>query len=124
MAERQNLVLIQGGALSAMHPTPEYCRGNHLARRVGIQVDHRAKPRIPLGFRSNEGWVGRHGQFSIRTLSSGIVPDTMADDSRPPIRQLAHQSMISRRFIIVPPALPNSGHAEQLGKQARSLPAT
>jgi hypothetical protein len=31
--------------------------------------------------------------------------------------------MISRRFMIVPPALPNSGHAEQLGKQARSCRA-
>jgi hypothetical protein len=28
----------------------------------------------------------------------------------------AHQSMITRRFMIVPPALANSGHAEQLGK--------
>jgi hypothetical protein len=32
--------------------------------------------------------------------------------------------MINRRFMIVPPALPNSGHAEQLGKQARSVVPT
>jgi len=28
--------------------------------------------------------------------------------------QPAHQSMINRRFMIVPPALPSGGHAEQL----------
>jgi hypothetical protein len=32
--------------------------------------------------------------------------------------QPAHQSMINRRFMIVPPALP-SGHAEQLEEQAK-----
>jgi hypothetical protein len=31
--------------------------------------------------------------------------------------------MINRRFMTVPPALPNSGHAEQLEKQARSCRA-
>jgi hypothetical protein len=29
--------------------------------------------------------------------------------------------MINRRFMIVPAALPNSGHAEQLGKQPETL---
>ena len=28
--------------------------------------------------------------------------------------QPAHQSMINRRFMIVPPALPSGGHTEQL----------
>jgi transposase len=39
--------------------------------------------------------------------------------------QPAHQSMISRRFMIVPPALPSGGHAEQLetNKQRFSVPA-
>jgi hypothetical protein len=33
--------------------------------------------------------------------------------------------MISRRLMIVPPALPNSGHAEQLGnKQEVVVPTT
>jgi hypothetical protein len=42
-----------------------------------------------------------------------------------PVRryQPAHQSMINRRFMIVPPALPSCGHAEQLERQARNLRA-
>jgi hypothetical protein len=30
--------------------------------------------------------------------------------------------MINRRFMIVPPALPSGGHAEQLEGQARNFP--
>jgi hypothetical protein len=33
--------------------------------------------------------------------------------------QPAHQSMINRRFMIVPPALSSRGNAEQLDKRAR-----
>jgi hypothetical protein len=29
--------------------------------------------------------------------------------------------MIIRRFMIVPPALPSGGHAEQLGRQAKEF---
>jgi hypothetical protein len=35
--------------------------------------------------------------------------------------QPAYQSMINRRFMIVPPALPSGGHAEQLEGQARNF---
>jgi hypothetical protein len=35
--------------------------------------------------------------------------------------QPAHQSMINRRFMIVLPALSNSGHAEQLEQQAKDF---
>jgi hypothetical protein len=31
--------------------------------------------------------------------------------------------MINRRFMIVPPALPSGGHAEQLAKQAKNFRA-
>ena len=37
--------------------------------------------------------------------------------------QPAHQSMINRRFMSVPPAMPNSGHAQQLDKQATNFHA-
>jgi hypothetical protein len=35
--------------------------------------------------------------------------------------QPAHQSMINRRFMIVPPALASGGHTEQLEGQPRNL---
>ena len=35
--------------------------------------------------------------------------------------QPAHQSMINRRFMIVPPALPSGGHAERLEKQPENF---
>jgi transposase len=38
-------------------------------------------------------------------------------------QQPAHQSMVNRRLMIVPPALPSRGHAERLDEQARNLRA-
>ena len=35
--------------------------------------------------------------------------------------QPAHQSMINRRFLIVLPALPSSGHAEQLEQTSKDF---
>jgi hypothetical protein len=37
--------------------------------------------------------------------------------------QPAHQSMINRRFMILPPALSNGSHAEPLAEQARNFRA-
>jgi len=37
--------------------------------------------------------------------------------------QPAHQSMINRRFTIVPPALPNGGRAEKLDGEAQNIHA-
>src|SRR4029077_5611120 len=36
--------------------------------------------------------------------------------------QPAYQSMINRRFMVVPPALPSGGHAEQLGQKNKGFP--
>lgn len=35
--------------------------------------------------------------------------------------QPAHQSMINRRFMIVPPALPSGGHAEPLEQTSKDF---
>ena len=47
-------------------------------------------------------WLLDRGRSATHHRSSGSQP--------------AHQSMINRRFMIVPPALSSGGHAEQLVK--------
>ena len=67
----------------------------------------------------------REAVARLKGMERGTTPKSLqrGKRGRSGDNQLAHQSMISRRFMIVPPALPNSGHAEQLGKQARSCQA-
>src|SRR6516165_4748340 len=77
---------------------------------------------------AGQGWRQGHGLENPRryyqpdlfrrwTLDRG----SSATHHRSGGNQPAHQSMINRRFMIVPPALPSGGHAEQLGGQARKL---
>ena len=48
-------------------------------------------------------------------------PRTLRDASRSGGNQPAHQSMINRRYMIVPPALLSGGYAEQLEGQERNF---
>ena len=78
---------------------------------------------------AGQGWRHGHGQENPRryyqpdlirrwTLDRG----SSATYHRSGGNQPAYQSMINRRFMIVPPALPSGGHAEQLEGQARNFP--
>ena len=70
---------------------------------------------------AGQGWRHGHGQENPRRH---YQPDLIrrwkldrgssATYHRSGGNQPAYQSMINRRFMIVPPALPSGGHAEQL----------
>src|SRR5229473_256276 len=78
--------------------------------------------------KAGQGWRHDHGQENPRFH---YQPDfirrwildrgSSATYHRSGGNQPAHQSMINRRFMIVPPALPSGGHAEQLEGQAKEF---
>jgi hypothetical protein len=70
---------------------------------------------------AGQGWRHGHGQENPRGYyQPDIIRRWQLDRGRSATyhrsggNQPAHQSMINRRFMIVPPALPSGGHAEQL----------
>jgi len=75
--------------------------------------------------KAEQGWRHGHGQENPRFH---YQPDLIrrwlldrgssATHHRSGGNQPAHQSMINRRLMIVPPAVPSGGHVEQLGRQA------
>jgi hypothetical protein len=79
--------------------------------------------------KAGQGWRHDHGQENPRFH---YQPDfirrwildrgSSATHHRSGGNQPAHQSMINRRFMIVPPALPNGGHAELLEERATEFP--
>jgi hypothetical protein len=72
--------------------------------------DHgRENPRIHYQPDLFRRWPPDRGSSATNDRSGGNQP--------------AYQSMINRRFLIVPPALPSGGHAEQLAKQAKNFRA-
>ena len=83
------------------------------ARRVAIPSQHTPN--------AEQGWGHGHGQENPRGY---YQPDIIrrwkldrgssATYHRSGGNQPAHQSMINRRFMIAPPALPSGGHTEQL----------
>src|ERR1700722_20303220 len=66
--------------------------------------------------RTLEGTISRRSHPTLATR-----PRKLRDASRSGGNQPAHQSMINRRFMIVPPALLSGGHAEELERQARNF---
>ena len=62
-------------------------------------------------------------QRKLRDASRLVVEPARWQPDRSGGTQSAHQSMINRRFTIVPPALPSGGRTEQLGGQARNIRA-
>ena len=61
---------------------------------------------LPVGF--HRRWLLDRGSSATHHRSGGNQP--------------AHQSMINRRFMIVPPALPSGGHAGQLEQTSKEFP--
>ena len=92
---------IQGGQSHATtHPILGKAGGTVTARRTLVSTISRIS--------SDAGLLDR-GSSATHHRSGGNQP--------------AHQSMINRRFMIVPPALPRGGHAEQLERRARNFRA-
>ena len=63
------------------------------------------EPSSPLSAGIIRRWILDRGSSATHHRSGGNQP--------------AHQSMINRRFMIVPPALPSGGHSETLARKQR-----
>ena len=98
-------------------------------RRRGRSRRHSKKePTNHKSSKAGQGWRHGHGQENPRfhyqpDLIRRWILDrgSSATHHRSGGNQPAHQSMINRRFMIVPPALPSGGHAEQLDGQAKII---
>jgi hypothetical protein len=98
------------------------------SRSISETVSRRVSPRNNTS-NAGQGWRHGHGQENPRryyqpdlirrwTLDRG----SSATYHRSGGNQPAYQSMINRRFMIVPPALPSSGQAEQLEQTSKHFP--
>ena len=126
---RNRLVTLATGSPSLSPPSP------HPPQNATVMLSLALKPlrgghHSQNASKAGQSWRHGHGQENPRIhYQPDIIRRWLLDRGssathhRSSGNQPAYQSMINRRFMIVPPAMPSSGRATMLERQARNFHA-